>query len=84
MSVPTYITALPRCIASPLYLIVSKLRPIRFGRRKVLRSVSHVPSPTYIVLEEYVLLPGGVSSGLGDIFVIAPPCPRDFLDTLFN
>lgn len=39
--------------------MVSKFRPMRFGNRKVLRSESQVPSPTYMVPEEYWLLPGG-------------------------
>lgn len=51
----------------PLYRIVAKFNPTRFGNRKLLRWVSHVPSPTYIVLESYVLLPGGAKSGEGDI-----------------
>lgn len=36
----------------PLYRIVSKFKPTRFGSRKSFRWESHVPSPTYIVLEE--------------------------------
>jgi len=39
--------------------MVSKLRPWRFGSRKVFRWESHVPSPTYMLLEEYTLVPGG-------------------------
>ena len=31
------------------------------------RSVSHVPSPTDIVFDEYELLPGGASCGDGDM-----------------
>lgn len=52
---------------SPLYRIVAKLSPTRFGSKKVFLSVSHVPSPTYNVFEEYVLLPAGGSCGEGDI-----------------
>lgn len=36
----------------PLYCMVSKLRPWRFGSRNVLRCESHVPSPTYILSDE--------------------------------
>ncbi len=43
----------------PLYLIVSKFNPTRFGSRKSFRVASHVPSPTFMVLDEYVLLPAG-------------------------
>ncbi len=35
----------------PLYCIVSKLRPTRFGSRKVFLVKSHVPSPTVMVFE---------------------------------
>jgi hypothetical protein len=52
---------------SPLYLIVAKFRPTRFGRRKSSLELSHVPSPTCKVLDEYELLPGGASCGAGDI-----------------
>lgn len=55
----------------PLYLIVSKFNPIRLGRRNVLRDESHVPSPTYIVSDEYVLLPAGDSWGEGDMVSVA-------------
>lgn len=41
--------------------MVSKFRPTRLGRRNVFLSVSHVPSPTNIVFEVYLLLPGGAS-----------------------
>jgi hypothetical protein len=54
----------------PLYLIVAKFKPTRFGRRKVFFPVSHVPSPTCNVLEEYELLPGGASCGEGDMMII--------------
>lgn len=54
----------------PLYRIVSKLTPTKFGSRKVFLVKSHVPSPTTIVSEEYELDPGGdkVSAGamMGD------------------
>jgi hypothetical protein len=53
-----------------LYLIVAKFNPTRFGRRKVFFSVSHVPSPTCKVFEEYELLPGGASCGEGDIIAV--------------
>lgn len=43
----------------PLYLIVSKFNPIKLGSRKSFRDASHVPSPTYMVFDEYVLLPAG-------------------------
>ena len=39
------------CGALPLYRIVSKLRPTKFGSRNVFLEVSHVPSPTIIVSE---------------------------------
>ena len=52
--------------------MVSKLSPIRFGRRKVSRPVSHVPSPTCKVFEAYVLLPGAVRSELDDILFDFP------------
>jgi hypothetical protein len=55
----------------PLYLIVAKFNPTRFGRRKVFFSVSHVPSPTNKVLEEYELLPGGANCGEGDMTAAA-------------
>jgi hypothetical protein len=54
----------------PLYLMVAKFSPTRFGRRKVFFPVSHVPSPTCNVLEEYELLPGGASCGEGDMMVV--------------
>lgn len=49
----------------PLYCIVSKFNPTKFGNRNVFLDASQVPSPTYIVFEEYMLLPGGdrLSSG---------------------
>jgi len=50
-----------------LYWVVARLSPTKFGRKNVLREVSHVPSPTDIVFEEYELLPGGASCGEGDI-----------------
>ena len=53
--------------SSPLYLIVAKFRPTRFGNRKSSLELSHVPSPTCNVFDEYVLLPGGASCGAGDI-----------------
>ena len=49
---------------------MSKLNPTKFGSRKVFRCVSHVPSPTNIVFEEYVLLPAGASCGDGDMITI--------------
>ena len=36
----------------PLYRIVAKFNPTRFGSRNVFFVVSHVPSPTVIELEE--------------------------------
>ena len=36
----------------PLYRIVAKFNPTRFGSRKVFLVESHVPSPTVIVFEE--------------------------------
>lgn len=36
----------------PLYRIVAKLSPTRFGNRNVFFVVSHVPSPTAIEFEE--------------------------------
>jgi hypothetical protein len=53
----------------PLYLIVSKFNPTRFGSKKSLRLASHVPSPTYMVFELYVLLPGGERLSCGAIAV---------------
>jgi len=53
--------------SGPLYLIVSKFKPTRFGSRKSLRLASHVPSPTYMVFELYVLLPGGERLSCGAI-----------------
>jgi hypothetical protein len=50
--------------------MVAKFNPTRFGRRKVFFPVSHVPSPTCNVLEEYELLPGGASCGEGDMMII--------------
>jgi hypothetical protein len=58
----------------PLYLIVAKFNPTKFGRRKVFFSVSHVPSPTCSVFEEYELLPGGASCGDGDMAVLDAQC----------
>lgn len=46
---------------APLYRIVSKFTPMRLGSKNVSRSLSHVPSPTCSVFEEYVLLPGAAS-----------------------
>jgi len=54
-------------IEVPLYLIVAKFKPWRLGSRKVFRCESQVPSPTNIVGEVYVLLPGGASCGEGDM-----------------
>ncbi len=56
-----------------MYLIVSKFNPKRFGSRKSLRLASHVPSPTYMVFELYVLLPGGERLSFG---AIVSPQPR--------
>jgi hypothetical protein len=53
----------------PLYLIVSKFSPTRFGSKKSFLPLSQVPSPTFRVFEEYVLLPGAASCGEGDIVV---------------
>jgi len=52
---------------SPLYRIISKLNPTRFGSRNVFLVKSHVPSPTTMVFESYVATPGGdmSSSGVG-------------------
>lgn len=36
----------------PLYRIVAKFNPTRFGSRNVFFVVSHVPSPTVIEFEE--------------------------------
>lgn len=47
--------------------MVSKFKPWRLGSKKVFRCESQVPSPTNIVGEVYVLLPGGASCGEGDI-----------------
>lgn len=49
--------------------MVAKFKPTRLGNKKVFFSVSHVPSPTCNVFEEYELLPGGASCGEGDILV---------------
>ena len=57
----------------PLYCIVLKLRPCKLGNRNVFRCESHVPSPTYIVGELYVLLPGGASCGEGDMMANSMP-----------
>ena len=58
----------------PLYLIVSKFKPTRFGSRKSLRVASHVPSPTYMVFEVYVLLPGGERLSWGAIVAAKELC----------
>lgn len=50
--------------AVPLYCMVAKFRPTRFGNKKSFLSESQVPSPTYMVLEEYVLLPAGLSESV--------------------
>lgn len=60
----------------PLYRIVSKFTPIRLGSRKVSRCESHVPSPTWSVFDEYVLLPGGVRPG-PDILMVFLQLPCD-------
>lgn len=49
--------------------MVAKFKPTRFGNKNVFFSVSHVPSPTCNVFEEYELLPGGANCGEGDIIV---------------
>jgi hypothetical protein len=54
-------------LSSPLYLIVAKFSPTRFGKIKSSLELSHVPSPTCRVFEEYEVLPGGASCGAGDI-----------------
>lgn len=51
----------------PLYLMVAKLSPTKFGSKNVFLVVSQVPSPTVIVLEVYVLLPAGAMPGGDDI-----------------
>lgn len=53
--------------AIPLYRMVSKFKPWRLGSKKVFRCESQVPSPTNIVGEVYMLLPGGASCGEGVI-----------------
>ena len=58
----------------PLYWVVARLNPTRLGRRKSLREVSHVPSPTDIVFEVYELLPGGDSCGEGDMVLLEKSC----------
>lgn len=50
----------------PLYCIVSKLGETRLGSKKVFLENDHVPSPTTMVSDAYVALPGGEScSGAG-------------------
>ena len=51
--------------------MVSKFKPTRLGSKYVFLEESHVPSPTYIVSDEYMLLPGGASCGDGDIVSFA-------------
>ena len=41
-----------RACAIPLYRIVAKLNPTRFGSKNVFFVESHVPSPTVIRFEE--------------------------------
>lgn len=48
----------------PLYLIVAKFKPTKFGSKNVSLPASQVPSPTCSVSELYVLLPGGASSDM--------------------
>ena len=55
-------TAAGEC-GSPLYCVVARLNPTRFGSRNVLREVSQVPSPTWRVSEAYELLPGVAIEG---------------------
>ena len=57
----------PRDMPSlPLYRMVSKLRPCKFGSRNVFFEKSHVPSPTTILSELYLTAPGAdISSGAG-------------------
>ena len=49
----------------PLYRMVSKFSPTRFGSKNVFRCESQVPSPTYMLLDEYELLPGCDSCAAG-------------------
>ena len=55
------------CGAIPLYRMVSKFSPTKFGSKNVLVELSHVPSPTVMVSELYELLPAGASCGDGDM-----------------
>ena len=60
---------------SPLYCIVAKFKPCRFGSRNVFRDESQVPSPTLMVLELYELLPAGerLSWGAMEDFTVRRP-----------
>ena len=42
----------------PLYCVVARFRPCKLGSKKVFLWESQVPSPTYMVLDEYAPLPG--------------------------
>jgi hypothetical protein len=54
--------------------MVSKFSPTKLGSKKVFLVESHVPSPTVMVLELYVLLPAGDSvSDCGAMTARMPP-----------
>lgn len=64
---PEFVSALCDFVAYwradlPLYCIVAKFSPCKFGNKKVFLSAIHVPSPTSMVLESYVELPGADAS----------------------
>lgn len=63
--------------AAPLYCMVSKFSPTKLGNKNVFLVESHVPSPTFRVLELYVLLPAGARlSGAGAMTASVPPYRR--------
>jgi hypothetical protein len=60
----------------PLYCVVSKLRPTKLGNKKVFFVKSHVPSPTVIVSESYVAVPGADSPSAGAMMAVDDNCKQ--------
>lgn len=58
----------------PLYRIVSKGKPMRFGSKKSFLVKSHVPSPTTKLSDEYETAPGADSASVGAMAAVAKCC----------
>lgn len=60
-----------RGACSPLYCMVSKGKPMRFGSKKSFLVKSHVPSPTTKLSDEYDTAPGADSASVGAMAAVA-------------